>query len=372
MHTAQICNGRQEYCDLSFNQFTFPGTHSSGSGFDGPLRRCQSGAEEDHCIWQTQNLTITAQLQLGIRFFTIDTCILPEHCITDVYNGNFAESRLMACQGGKNEVPFGGYRYAGFVTQILSQISDWMDKTENRNEVIGLQFTNKSSETNKSAIIKELIHLLEARWCPDSNNSETCSKSTRDISLNTHYNETNTWPTLSHAIDTNSRIFIFIEAGLNVDQLEKKWMNLSPVLKYSFTQQMTTSNDCSQLVECAQQCNISSELVSATGYMLGICNTDVQQDCNSQLSSYVEECYQMRQQYGQTVNVILVNYPEQANLPNTVFEVAKLLNERNVKKYLPTTRPQSFITTTPITGSNGKCVLPNCVVILLVLALMLY
>lgn len=301
--------------------------------------------------------------------------MLPEHCVTDVYNGDIGESRLMACQGGKNKVPYGGYRYAGLVTQVLNQIGDWMNKIENRNEVIGLQFNN-SPETNKSAIVKELIRLLEERWCQDSNYSETCSKSTSEVALNTHYNQTNTWPTLSHAIDSNSRIFTFIESGLNVDQVKRKWMNPAPISKYSFTQQIT-SNECSQLVECAQQCNVSSELISATGYLLGICNTDVQQDCNSQLSNYAEECYQMRQQYGQTVNVILVNYPEQANFPNTVFEVAKLLNERNVKKYLPTTKPiiattKPIIAATSVTRNSGKRVLSNFIIIVTTLSLMLY
>ena len=72
----------------------------------------------------------------------------------------------MACQGGMDEVPFGGYRYAGLITEVLRQINTWMDNEENRNEVIGLLFTNNSPETNKSVIIEEIIRLLEQEWCP--------------------------------------------------------------------------------------------------------------------------------------------------------------------------------------------------------------
>lgn len=332
------------------------------------------------CIWRNQNLNITAQLQLGIRFLTIDTCILPDHCITDIYNGDIGESRLMTCQGGEDEVPFGGYRYGGLVSQVLGQISEWVDREENRNEVIGLQFTNNSPESNKSRIVRELIRLLEERWCPNSSDSETCRTSVNDVTLNTYYNQSNSWPTLSQAIDTNSRIFVFMEEGLNVNQLETVWMNPAPVSKYTFTGPPSTSNECSRLIECAQQCNTSSELFSATGYLLGICNTDVQQDCNPRLADYAEECYRMRQQYNQTVNVILVNYPEQAVFPNTVFEVAKLLNERNIDKYLQTTTTtytvQSIITTTSVTGSGENCVMfshNNITCILLtVLAVLLY
>ena len=313
------------------------------------------GSVEDGCIWQNQNRSITAQLQLGIRFLTLDTCILPDHCV-NVYGGGLSESRLMACQGGMDEVPFGGYRYAGLITEVLRQINTWMDNEENRNEVIGLLFTNNSPETNKSVIIEEIIRLLEQEWCPDGNGSEICSNS-GNVTLSTHYNQTNSWPTLSQAIDTNSRIFVFIEGGLNVDNLIRVWMNPAPVSIYTFTEQ-STNTDCSSLVESAQHCNTTTELFSATGFVLGVCNDNVQQDCNSRLANYSDVCYQMRQQYGQTVNVLLVNYPEQAKSPNTVFEIAEKLNKRNVQMYLSTTTTNSSnsTVTTAITANTKSII----------------
>lgn len=371
------CNGRREYCELAFNQFTFPGTHNSGSGFDGPLKQCRTGNDEQPCIWQNQDLNITAQLQLGIRFLTFDTCILPDNCATHVYNGDISASRLMACQGGQEDVPFGGYRYGGLITQVLTQISDWIEMEENRNEVIGLQFTRNSPEINKSAIVRELIALLEERWCSTSEPDGTgCSNiSGSSVTLNSQYNQTSTWPTLSQAIASNSRIFIFIDDALNIDELKRVWINPAPVSMSTFEQPSSTSHDCSRLYESVQYCNTSFELISATGFTLGICNNDVQKDCNTQLENVTNECHKVRQQYGQTVNVILVNYPEQATPPNTVFEVAEMLNTRNIKTYLPlvtTTVTESDVTTNPIanTTSSGRCALSNSIVIIMTVMLL--
>ena len=359
---AQLrCNGRQEYCELGFNQFTFPGSHSSGSGFDGPLRSCRTGAEQNGCIWQNQNRSIAEQLNLGIRFLTFDACILPDDCV-DVYNGDLGESRLVACQGGESPVPFGGYRYAGLITQVLDQINDWME--DNRNEVIGVQFSRNSPDAQRSAVVREMVRLLEQRWCPNNNSSEPCSNSTDNLSLNTHYNQSGTWPTLAEAINTNSRIFVFINEALNVDNLETKWMNPAPISKYSFSPPTPTNGNCFGLLECAQQCNSTTELLTATGFMLGACNDVIQQDCNVRLSEYIEECYMMRQQYEQTINVILVNYPE---LGDAVFETSRLVNERNVASYLPSTTTQSITSSGGNFTTTGGCVM--CVVSNMVLLL---
>ena len=369
------CNGRREYCELAFNQFTFSGTHNSGSGFDGPLKQCRTGNDENPCIWQNQDLNITAQLQLGMRFLTFDTCILPDHCATHVYNGDISASRLMACQGGEEDVPFGGYRYGGLITQALSQISDWIEMEENRNEVIGIQFTRNSPETNKSVIVRELIGLLEERWCLVSENTGCSNTSSFSVTLNSQYNQTGTWPTLSQAIESNSRIFIFIDDALNVDELKREWMNPAPVSMSTFRQPSSTSHDCSRLYESVQYCNTTSELISATGFMLGICNTNVQRDCNIRLENVTSECHKVRQQFGETVNIILVNYPEQATSPNTIFEAAEILNTRNIETYLQRMTTAVTVTVTEsdvITNTTAKaarCMPSNFVVIMTLILL---
>ena len=288
----------------------------------------------------------------------------------------------MACQGGEQDVPFGGYRYGGLITQVLSQINDWIEMEENRNEVIGVQFTRNSPEENRSAIIRELIGLPEGRWCSisESNNANCSSVPGSTVTLNSQYNQTGTWPTLSEAIKSNSRIFIFIDDGLNTDEVKRVWMNPAPVSMSTFEQPSSTNHDCSGLYDSIQYCNTSSELISATGFTLGVCNNDVQLDCNRRLENVTNECHKVRQQYGQTVNVILVNYPEQATSPNTVFVVAEMLNLRNIETYLPlmTTAAvtESDDVTTNATAnatfpSGGRCVLSNFVGIIIVTAVLL-
>ena len=335
-------------------------------------------------MWQNQGLNITAQLQLGIRFLTFDTCILPEICAAgaDIYGDGISASRLMACQGGERDVPFGGYRYGGLITKVLSQISDWIEMEENRNEVIGVQFTRNSPDGNKSAIVRELIDLLEERWCSitesDSTNCSSVHGST--VTLNSHYNQNATWPTLSQAIEYNSRVFIFIDDALNVDKMERIWMNPAPVSMSTFEQPSSTSRDCSRLHESVQYCNTSSELISATGFTLGVCNDDVQLDCNRLLEEVTNLCHNIRRQYGQIVNVILVNYPEQATSPDTVFAVAEMLNMKNIETYLPL-KPTVAVTESDVTTnetvtakatSGGRRMLPNSVgVIITIVTIML-
>ena len=57
------CNGSQEFCDLRFDQFLFPGTHNSGTGQKKGVFQCSS---------KNQDLTISQQLDFGIRFFDLD------------------------------------------------------------------------------------------------------------------------------------------------------------------------------------------------------------------------------------------------------------------------------------------------------------
>ena len=64
----RTCNGDERFCQLKFNEFTFPGTHNSGTG----LLRSVSPSILD-CQWKNQDLNITEMLDFGIRFFDIDT-----------------------------------------------------------------------------------------------------------------------------------------------------------------------------------------------------------------------------------------------------------------------------------------------------------
>ena len=62
----KTCNGDERFCQLKFNEFTFPGTHNSGTG----LLRTVWLLD---CNVKNQDLNITEMLDFGIRFFDIDT-----------------------------------------------------------------------------------------------------------------------------------------------------------------------------------------------------------------------------------------------------------------------------------------------------------
>ena len=62
----KTCNGEERFCEMKFNEFTFPGTHNSGTG----LMRTVGLLD---CHSKNQDLSITEMLDFGIRFFDFDT-----------------------------------------------------------------------------------------------------------------------------------------------------------------------------------------------------------------------------------------------------------------------------------------------------------
>ncbi len=61
--TARACNGSPRFCALRFDEFTFGGTHNSGTG---------EASRQLNCFFKNQDLDIREQLDLGIRFFDLD------------------------------------------------------------------------------------------------------------------------------------------------------------------------------------------------------------------------------------------------------------------------------------------------------------
>ena len=64
----KTCNGNERFCKMKFNEFTFPGTHNSGTGM-----KSLSRSERLDCHFKNQDLTMTEMLDFGIRFFDFDT-----------------------------------------------------------------------------------------------------------------------------------------------------------------------------------------------------------------------------------------------------------------------------------------------------------
>ncbi|XP_023336799.1 uncharacterized protein LOC111707845 isoform X2 [Eurytemora carolleeae] len=168
------CNGSQEFCDLRFDQFLFPGTHNSGTGQKKGVFQCSS---------KNQDLTISQQLDFGIRFFDLD-----------IINSN----GLAGCNGletGHGAVPeIGVYQCFGQVDDLLLEVKKWLD--EHTSEVIVLYFGGIAF---KEQTVPALVDALKSTF-----RNET------GVSLNKDYKETGEWPTLGSAVEKNARIFTFV------------------------------------------------------------------------------------------------------------------------------------------------------------------
>ncbi|KAI2788988.1 PI-PLC X domain-containing protein 1 [Penicillium oxalicum] len=112
-HTAaQVCNGRSEYCSRSYSAVSFVGSHDSA--FVGELPQ------------QNQNIDVTAQLNMGVRFLQAQT----HHSLI---NKDVLELCHTSCL----------LEDAGTLQSYLSTIKTFLDA--NANEVVTLLLTNGDS-----------------------------------------------------------------------------------------------------------------------------------------------------------------------------------------------------------------------------------
>ena len=320
------CNNLSELCELRFNQVSFVGTHNSGSGFDGRLRRCD-GEMVDSCIWRNQDLNITAQLNLGVRFLEIDLCLLQEDCNSTVY-GDTGNSSLFTCYARHNV-----FSYAGPVARLFQQVNDWM--ICNPQEVIGLYFPNEVPDGQKTEIISELKIILERMWFHSNKNTSGDSS----VYMSTHYNTQGEWPTLSQAILSNERIFVFIDSNLTSGEHTSGMLWNHPSIFSTYIKPNQDNNECNdRLLDLADRCNTTEDILIEAGVTLGICIFTGQDNCNVILPNATLKCYNRR--IGKTVNVVAVDFPELGT--STVFDIVALLNRNNIDMY----RPSPVVTAT--------------------------
>lgn len=103
------CNGHSSFCTLSFDQFTFAGSHNAGTGMG------SAGTRAFNCALKNHDLTITEQLDLGLRFLDFDVIFNPH---------------IPSCDGletGHGMFPdFAIYRCFGLVSSAFQEISTWL------------------------------------------------------------------------------------------------------------------------------------------------------------------------------------------------------------------------------------------------------
>lgn len=318
---------------MRFDQFTFPGSHSAGSGFDGPPRLC-TGIDANECIFRNQDRSITEQLGLGIRYLSLDVCSLPEDCDASSY-GDLGASRLVSCIGSETDMSFNGFAYGGSLVKILNQVDDWM--RSNSGEVIGIHFTRNIPVGDRAPVFSSLVPLLEMMWGEGTANSSSRNAATE---MSTYYSSnSNTWPTLRMAVETNQRIFIFVDNELSANDDSRPWINPTPFSTLA-PQGLSFGENCRQsgIFEHASRCNVTiardEDLVIAIGYTLVICINEGQASCNEILRNSTEVCYGLRQEGNRTINIVLVDYPNSGMDSNSVFAVVSDFNRRNVLQYI--------------------------------------
>lgn len=303
---ATTCNGLADLCDLRINQATFPGTHNSGSGFDG-LLYYSIGTAAGSCFYRNQGKSFTDQLSFGIRSFDIDTC--------------YKDNEVVNCHCG-----VGSCAYTGSMEKALRQIDAWM-KTHT-SEVIILHFNRDVQENYQKQIAQGLKSLLLSLWHPNSTNNPPMS---------THYHVNNQWPTLNEAIHSRQRILVFMDNNLSQQISTPNWLITSNGIISSTWGSFRMSSSCGAITSNAKsKCNTSSDLIELSAFAsYGLCTWDMATVCSKWLGEAQDECYKIRKSSGRTVNLLHVDWAvDYYSGKESVVNKAKFMNQKNIKQYL--------------------------------------
>ncbi len=226
-------------CHLQFDQVTLAGSHNAGSGFDGDLIY-PSGEVAFPCLYRNQDSNITAQLDIGVRALEFDPCYV-EEC-----TGLLCPTGVWTCHGNA---------YAGPLEEALGQIDDWMKS--HPNEVCAVAINGDYPEEYQEQIRDGVHTLLASLWEPTlerMNNGE--------LTMSTDRAMFGRWPTLLKAIETNQRIFVFLEPEL--EKQDEEWLNPLPTSTFGETV-LNSESTCEQVVFYAQErCNLCEEMVKVS------------------------------------------------------------------------------------------------------------
>lgn len=171
LSAQQSCNGSPDLCDRQFSNVSFIGTHDSA--FAGTL------------LTDYQNVNVTAQLDVGIRFVQAQT-------------HNNALGQLSMCHTSCFELD------AGTLDTYLSTVKTWMDA--NPNEVVMMLLVNGDNLA---------IGNFSDAFSSTGLDSYAYVPTTYPVPINS-------WPTLSTLISSGKRLVMFIG--------EQRLLGLPPTL----------------------------------------------------------------------------------------------------------------------------------------------
>ena len=273
------CNGMEGLCDLRIDQVTFPGAHNAGST---PLL-----PESLSCLWHNQGSLIWRQFEKGVRYFDIDTCwhdgrVKNCHC-----------NSILGCEYGDN------LRDALIWLDTQMKLYIPIFDIENHYEVVILHFNRDadiSGEAAKQKIGEGLEQLLTELWDPNGN---------AENKMNTYYkNNNNQWPTLRQAIESNQRVFVFMDNGpAKYINPEPDWLVQSNGLIAStwstiFIWSTDADADCTEIVSVARdKCDTSRLFVELAAFgTFGRCIEKMAKLCSKDeaIGAAMDECYSKR------------------------------------------------------------------------------
>ncbi|KAJ5712848.1 uncharacterized protein N7483_010029 [Penicillium malachiteum] len=165
------CNGRTEYCTRSYSNITFMGSHDSA--FVGELPQ------------QNQNINITAQLDMGIRFLQAQThkSLLDDSVLELCHTSCLLED-------------------AGTLEAYLVVIKNWLD--ENPDEVVTVLLTNGDSVG---------ISTFGSTFSSSGIDSYTYVPPSEPLAIGD-------WPTLGDLISSGKRLVAFLDYGADTSTVD--------------------------------------------------------------------------------------------------------------------------------------------------------
>ena len=289
-----------------------------------------NGLPADDCDYRNQNLSYTAQLEFGIRWFDIDLCWVKDEEATPAVSAG-----LWTCHNDA---------YAGRVDEILRQVHEWMVTSPGAGDMVSFYFNGNFNRSRSEPIARALSDLLESHFPTISSRRKRGRSS---LAMNTDFNTTGQWPELLMASLRNQRVFVFLHESLQLG--DQPWAH-DPVPSQSPRE--VVKDSCDGLIDFSREaCNVCTDLwgIDAIGSH-GNCIFETADICNTITYNITRDCLDLRMEYGRTVNVIEVDFPTRAPQGLSVVDIAHKFNDRNVELFLrssPVDPPENVTNCTP-------------------------
>lgn len=309
--SRESCLGIQGACDLRLDEITIAGAHNAGAGFNGHLYYHNPYLIALSCTYRNQIQNVTAMLEAGIRYFDIDLCFESR----DGY-----EKGVWTCHKDA---------YGGPMSKFLKQVNDWLNKPQNRREIVVLHFNRDHEKGEKEEIIgKTIVQQLTELWNPSEINIKT-GKLVMQPQID---------DLIGNAIKSNKRVYVFLHDRSKKDMKESFLFHQNLIGYTWVSMAYVGSNGCKNLAKkISDNCPYEArrKFVRLDLYLSwGLCIDDLASSCNKHLDYVTRRCYDKINQhrtYAQTVNFIVTDYSTEKPGIDAV-KIAKEITERYIRE----------------------------------------